>query len=102
MHLLPHFDCYVVGCHPRAQLIPPEAPPALHKGTAAPFAVVLVDGEVGGLWERKPRGKRLEIRVDTFTKCHQSDLERQAARIGEILEMQAEVTFGRVEPRGHL
>lgn len=105
IHLLPHFDCYVVGCHPRAALIPESAPPALQKGTAAPFATVMVNGVVGGLWERRRVGRVLQIRVDTFaplSRQQKEEAERQAARIGEILELPAEVAFGAVEPRGHL
>jgi hypothetical protein len=65
VHLLPHFDVYVIGSHPRAQLIPPgtaigEAAP----GTAAGLPVVLVGGRVLGVWLREQRGKRLRITVD--------------------------------------
>jgi len=105
VHLLPHFDCYVVGGFPRDQLIPDIAPEPLRKGTAAPFSVLLVDGVVAGLWERHARSKQLEVRVHAFaplSKAQQREVERQATRIGEILELHAEVSFGHVEPRGHL
>jgi hypothetical protein len=105
VHLLPHFDCYVVGSHPREQLIPHSAPDALQGGTAAPFAVVLVDGVVGGLWERRKRGKVLQIRVDPFCQLdaqQERDLEAEATRVGEILETEVEFSFGHVESRGHM
>jgi hypothetical protein len=105
LHLLPHFDCYVVGSHPRKQLIPDCAPDALQAGTAAPFAVVLVDGMVGGLWERRKRGKVLHIRVDPFSALdaqRKRDLEVEVTRVGEILETEVDFSFGHVESRGHL
>jgi hypothetical protein len=105
LHLLPHFDCYVVGSHPREQLIPHRAPDALQAGTAAPFAVVLVDGVVGGLWERRKRGKVLQIRVEPFSPLdaqQRCDLEAEATRVGEILETEIDFSFGHVELRGHL
>jgi hypothetical protein len=105
VRLLPQFDCYVVGCHPRRQLIPEVAPAPLQKGTAAPFSVVLVDGVVGGLWERRKQGKALAIRVDTFaalTQRQKDEVEEDATRIGEILETRMTVSFGAVEPRAHL
>jgi hypothetical protein len=105
VHLLPHFDCYVVGGFPRGQLIPESAPSQLRKGTAAPFSVLLVEGIVAGLWERRPHGKQLDIRVHAFgglSEVQQREVERQAARIGEIQELRAVVTFGHIEPRGHL
>jgi hypothetical protein len=106
VHLLPHYDCYVVGSHPRSQLVPAAAPAALHtRGTAAPFNVVLVNGVVGGLWERRRHANVLDVRVDTFaalSKAQRSDVERQAARIGEILETPVELSFGPVAARPHL
>jgi DNA glycosylase AlkZ-like len=103
--LLPQFDCYVVGAFPRSQLIPESAPAPLRQGTAAPFAVVLIDGSVGGLWQRRIRGTRLDVRVDAFAKLSQrqvSEVHQQAARVGDILGLRAEVSFGHVEARGHL
>jgi hypothetical protein len=105
VHLLPQFDSYVVGCFPREQLIPQIAPPALRRGTAAPFAVVLIDGVVGGLWERRKRGSQLEVRVHAFEPLSsklQSEVEAQAQRIGAIQQLGVSVSFGHVEARGHL
>jgi hypothetical protein len=67
--------------------------------------VVLIDGVIGGLWERRVRGTRLDVRVDAFSslsKQQQREIELQAARIGETLELHTEVSFGSVEARGHL
>jgi hypothetical protein len=103
--LMPPFDCYVVGAFPRDQLIPASAPEPLRQGTAAPFSVVLIDGIVGGLWQRRVHGRRLEVRVDTFARLSPrkaSEVHRQAERVGKILGLHAEVSFGHVEPRGHL
>ena len=105
VHLVPHYDCYVVGCFPREQLIPAHAPPELRKGTAAPFPVVLVDGAIGGIWRRQQRGKVLEVRVEPFvpmSKVQKVATQQQAERIGEILQTPVEFSFGAVEPRPHL
>jgi hypothetical protein len=105
-HLLPQFDSYVVGCHPRAQLIPPAAAARLGRSdTAAPFSVLLVDGAVTGLWSRQRTGKRLLIRVDAFeplTTGQRQHIEEQAQRLGEFLDVQPEVSFGAITARGHL
>lgn len=105
VHLLPQFDCYVVGSFPRDRLIPSTAPAALQRGTAAPFSVVLVDGIVGGLWERRRRGSVLEVRVHAFDGLNarqREALEQQAHRIAEVQHLRASLSFGAVEPRGHL
>jgi len=106
VHLLPQFDCYVVGSHPRAQLMPESVPEDLRKmGTAGPWAVVLLNGIVAGLWTRQKRGKRLHVRIGAFAPLdtqQQDQAVAQADRIGHILHAEAEVEFGYVEPRAHL
>jgi Winged helix DNA-binding domain len=105
VHLLPHFDVFVVGAHPRNQLMDPASPVAIASpGTAAPFAVVLRGGRVAGVWERRPKGKRLRVRVDAYwslKRKHRAEIETQAARIGTILERDVEVEFGNVDLRPH-
>lgn len=103
--LLPQFDCYVVGSHPRNRLVPSSAPAALQKGTAAPFSVLLIDGVVGGLWQRRRIGTVLQVQVDPFralSKQERSLLAEQVARIGQILLLSGELSFGAVEARPHM
>jgi len=105
VHLLAQYDCYIVGCFPREQLIPSEAPSDLQKGTAAPYSVLLLDGVVGGLWSRTRRGKTLELQVDAFEKLSAAQteaVETQAHRIGEIIGAEPKLTFGYVKPRWHM
>jgi hypothetical protein len=48
VRLLPYFDPYVVGCHPRASLFPGDAGErALTRGQAGTRPVLLVHGTVG-------------------------------------------------------
>lgn len=105
INLLPHFDAFVVGSHPRNRLISPTSPIAsVIAGTAAPFAVVLRGGQVAGVWHRKPDGRRLAIRVDAYWKLNRSDrlaIEVQANRVAQILERECEVEFGPVALRPH-
>ena len=105
LHLVPQFDCYVVGGYPRDRLIPEAAPAPLKRGTAAPFAVVLIGGTVGGLWQRQRHGAHLDVRIDMFKHASASQrqaAERQAARVAAILGLPPSVSFGSVEPRAHL
>jgi winged helix DNA-binding protein len=105
INLLPQFDVFVVGSHPRNQLVEPGSPiAAASPGTAAPFAVVVHGGRVAGAWERKPKGKRLLVRVDAYlplTRKHRVAIEEQAVRIGAVLERECEVEFGHVDLRPH-
>lgn len=106
VNLLPHFDVYVVGSHPRRQLIPPdtaigEAAP----GTAAGLPVVLVGGRVRGTWLRQPKGKQLRVAVDVHTSLSRKQREaiaEQAERVGEVLELKSELEFTSLPLRFHL
>ena len=104
--LLPHFDCYVIGCHPRDRLLPPtwaeRVPP---RTTPSQLPVLLVEGMVAGLWERKTKGKQIEVRVEplaTLDKRQRTLLEDEAARIGKVLRGEATLTIGTVSIRPHL
>lgn len=51
VRLLPYFDSFLIGCHPRSRLFPAAAADrALNRGQAGNFPVVLVDGQVAGVW----------------------------------------------------
>jgi hypothetical protein len=106
VNLVPHFDVLVVGSHPRRQLIDPDSEVArLSPGTAAGFAVILVGGRVGGVWERRTKGKRLVVRADPsgrLSRAQKTALEAQAHRVAEILERECEFEIGPVELRPHL
>jgi hypothetical protein len=52
---------------------------------------VLVDGSAAGLWERRRRGKRVELDVRLvrrLRKPDRSELEREAKRIGAFLGLE--------------
>ena len=105
INLVPQFDVFVVGSHPRDHLMDPRSPvAAASPGTAAPFAVVLRAGRVAGVWDRKPAGKRLVVRVDAYwplTRKHRAAIEQEAVRIAAILERDCDVEFGHVDLRPH-
>ena len=113
--LLPAFDCYVRGGYPRDLLIPPSsAERALPDGDrrrsgradlAGPLPVLLLDGSVAGIWERRRNGRRFDLTVEPFVSLSspQRDAVRtRAERIGEILEAPVALAFGEIERRPHL
>jgi hypothetical protein len=54
VQLLPYFDAYTVGCHPRERLFPgPAAQRALAGGQAGNFPVLLIDGTVAPCGDRR-------------------------------------------------
>ncbi|SCG58668.1 winged helix DNA-binding domain-containing protein [Micromonospora halophytica] len=105
VQLLPYFDAYTVGCHPRELLFPgPAAQRALAGGQAGNFPVLLIDGTVAGVWHGRRSGRRLHVTVEPLRPL--SDAARRAVgdrveRLGEILECKPQVILGPVHVGGH-
>jgi hypothetical protein len=105
VRLLPYFDHYTVGSHPRELLFPgPAARRALAGGQAGNFPVLLIDGTVAGVWHQRRSGRKLDITVEPLTLLTPSqrrELDDQVERIGEILEGEPRLTIGTVTVGGH-
>lgn len=106
VRLLPHFDCYLLGCHPRDQLVPAAwAKRVLTRGSIGNLPLVLIDGIVSGLWQQHRHGKRLEIRVEVFRPLNpgqHQDLLAAVDRVGEILETDSFLSLETVDAHPHL
>jgi len=117
--LLPQFDEYVIGSHPRERLVPADfrdrladgrvdaswARRAVSTGAIAMIPTLLVDGIVSGVWQRRRERKRLDVRVEPIlplTGEQQHGLEAAARRVGEIVEADVNLALGRVDVRPHL
>ena len=101
IRLLPYFDPYAVGFHPRAVLFPGAAGErALGRGQAGVFPVVLVDGIVAGVWHLKRSGSRVAVTVEPLGKAPEG-LEECVERIGQIVEGTATLTIGDVTVGPH-
>lgn len=103
--LLPYFDAYVVGCHPRERLFPGRAAErALAHGQAGNFPVLLIDGVVGGVWHQRRSGAKLALTVEPverLTIVQRRELDEQVERVGAILEGTPQVSIGRVTVGAH-
>jgi hypothetical protein len=105
VRLLPLFDAYTVGCHPREKLFPGRAAErALARGQAGNFPVLLVDGVVGGVWHQRRSGRRIAITVEplvALTAAQRRALGDQVERVGAILEGTPQLTIGSVSVGAH-
>ena len=104
--LLPYFDAFVVGSQPRDRLFPGRAAgrALAPSGQAGNFPVLLVDGEVAGVWHQRRSGRKIEITVEPLTPLtarRRRALEVQAGRIGEILEGTPRLVVGSVTAGAH-
>jgi hypothetical protein len=94
LRLLPEYDSYVLGFREREELVPQpvrelvaRSGRAGYEGPAA-ARLVLVDGVAAGVWERRKRGKKLELDVHLarrLGRARRIALEREAERLGAFL-----------------
>ena len=106
IRLLPYFDAYVVAARPRARLYPGAAGArALSpSGQAGNYPVLLVDGEVGGVWHLKRTGRRLTITVEPLvplTAVQRRQLEEEVALVGRVMEAHPTLVIGEVTVGPH-
>src|SRR5205823_10997745 len=97
VRLLPEYDVYVMGSRERDQLVPESVRELIashgrgrYEGPAG-VRLVLVDGIAAGLWERRKRGKRIELQVQLarrLGRARRAELEHEAERIGSFLELE--------------
>jgi Winged helix DNA-binding domain len=104
VRLLPEYDCFLMGFREREHLLPDAARSRLrshgrgrYEGPGA-IAWLAADGEIAGLWHRGRRGKRVEIRVEPFTRLTADQrelLDGEVSRIGEFLALEPTLSIGR-------
>jgi hypothetical protein len=100
VRLLPEYDVYVMGFRERDQLVPAavrglvaEHGRGRYEGPAG-VRFVLVDGIAAGLWERKRRGGRIELRVRLARRvgrAARAELQLEADRVGAFLGLEPEL-----------
>jgi Winged helix DNA-binding domain len=101
VRLLPEYDVYVMGFREREHLVPEPVKVQVarhgrgrYEGPAG-VRFLLVDGVAAGLWERKKRGKRIELQVtpaSRLTRAQRSQLDGEAERIGAFLGLEPALT----------
>lgn len=105
IRLLPYFDAYVVGSHPRDLLFPGAAAArASPTGQAGNFPTLLVDGLVGGVWHQRRSGSRLAITVEPLrplTPAQGRALDDEVELVARVQEATATLTIGTVTVGPH-
>ncbi|WP_017814899.1 winged helix DNA-binding domain-containing protein [Paenibacillus shenyangensis] len=89
VHLLAGYDEYLLGYKERSAIVKKEYAPLI-SGKNAVFAPMLViDGEIVGLWKRKIRKEKVDISVHPFTtlKSGQQEIIEAAQRYSEFMNM---------------
>jgi DNA glycosylase AlkZ-like len=101
VRLLPEYDVYVMGFRERDQLVPEETRRQVaahgrgkYEGPAG-VRFLMIDGIAAGLWDRKKRGKRMELQVTPsrkLTDAERAGIDAEAERIGAFLGLEPVLT----------
>jgi hypothetical protein len=100
LRLLPEYDVYVMGFRERDHLIPEAVKDQIAHGRGryegpAGVRLLLIDGVAAGLWERKKRGKRIELRVipaRKLTRAQRKMLDDEVDRIAVFAGLEPTLT----------
>jgi len=106
IRLLPYFDAFVVAGQPRQRLYPGAAATRVltPSGQAGNYAVVLVDGVVGGLWHQRRFGGRLAITVEPLGELsagHRRQLADEVDLVGAVMQAKPTLSVGTVSVGPH-
>jgi hypothetical protein len=66
VRLLPSFDTYLLGHKERQHLVAEEQRAKVYRSQGWIAPVVLINGRIGGVWEHRLEGGRLQVRVRAF------------------------------------
>ena len=101
LRLLPEYDVYVMGFREREHLVPESVKDRVarhargrYEGPAG-VRFMVVDGVAAGLWERRKRGRRVELAVTParrLTKVQRAELDAETERIGAFLGLEPVVS----------
>ena len=101
VRLLPEYDVYVMGFRERDQLVPEDVRRQVAKHGRGKYEgpagvrFLMIDGVAAGLWERKKRGKRIELQVMSnrkLTRVERAGIDAEAERIGAFLGLEPVLT----------
>jgi hypothetical protein len=106
VRLLPQYDCFVIGSRPREQLVRDGVHARLrsyrrgrYEG-AAGLSTLLVEGFVTGIWDRRKRGREIEVAVEAIeelTERQQRQLELEVAKFGAFWVTKASLGVGALQ-----
>jgi uncharacterized protein YcaQ len=101
VRLVPEYDVYIMGFRERDHLVPGKVKQQVaahgrgrYEGPAG-VRFLLVDGVTAGLWERKKRGKRIELTVAPavgLTRAQRDELAAEVERIGAFYGLEPVLT----------
>ncbi len=96
VRLLPLFDPYLLAHRDKDHLLSAQHYKRVYRNQGWISPVVLIEGEVTGVWSYKMRRKKLEVGVEAFGKFSKGErdaIEREAQSLGRYFDCEAEIVI---------
>jgi hypothetical protein len=87
VHLLPYFDVYLLAHRFKQHFLKAQFYKRVFRNQGWISPVVLIDGEIGGVWTYKVTRKALEIEIELFARMDRRVRKQIEARAGELAEL---------------
>lgn len=96
IRLLPSFDTYLLAHREKGHLLSAKHYKRVYRNQAWISPVVLIGGEVAGVWSYKLKSRKLFVEIDLFSKLPRStraEIEIEAEHLAEYFTSQLECRF---------
>jgi uncharacterized protein YcaQ len=94
VRLLPHFDVYLLAHREKEHLLSSEHYKRVYRNQGWISPVLLIDGEVSGVWSSKKRGRKVSVEVDAFRKLSKAEsagVSHEGEALGKFLGSEVDV-----------
>lgn len=96
IRLLPSFDSYLLAHREKDHLLSAQHYKRVYRNQAWISPVVLIDGEIAGVWSHKLQSKKLLVNIDPFgklSKAQRAGIEQEAASLALFFKAELDLHF---------
>jgi hypothetical protein len=96
VHLLPYFDVYLLAHRIKEHFLKPQFYKRVYRNQGWISPVVLINGEIAGVWSYKLSRKTLEIEIELFARVDsrtRKQIKDRAAELAELFQSPLALVF---------
>jgi hypothetical protein len=89
VHLLPYFDVYLLAHRVKEHFLQPQFYKRVYRNQGWISPVVLINGEIAGVWSYKQSRKALEIEIELFARLDsrtRAQIKDRAAELADLFQ----------------
>ncbi|HEX7289197.1 MAG TPA: winged helix DNA-binding domain-containing protein [Candidatus Angelobacter sp.] len=99
VHLLPHFDVYLLAHATKDHFLDPRFYKRVYRNQGWISPVLLIDGEIAGVWRFEPAGKKLGVTIEAFQpvprRLHRQ-IEQKAEALAKFFGRTLDLKLGKI------